>query len=399
MQSFTGKEYLKIDLANHFGMDKEDWDVRLNWVNQNEEVLGAMVSQAEEPTLFYAALQAYRSKDTAIGYPISLDATASGLQLLACLTRDKEAAKLCNVVNVGKRMDAYTAVFGYMQDYLGTTSTVARKACKLAVMASLYGSTQEPEKAFSPEALPVFYQVMTEKTPLVWELNEALKEMWDSNALSHSWVLPDGFEVVIPVMGIKKETVIFGGKSIEVTYKENMPKKRGRSLCANLVHSVDGMVVREIVRRCSMNKDGFTTLVQALELNKKYGKSTPRIIEDGDELFLSLWNNYLVTGYLSSRILEVATARNVQYVDPEPILELIGSLPKESFAVMPTHDCFRIHPNYGDSLRREYNYQLAMITRSRMLDSILSQMLNQEIKLDLGDLDWKDVLETEYALS
>ena len=30
-QEFSGKDYLRIDIANSFGLDKEDWDVRLAW--------------------------------------------------------------------------------------------------------------------------------------------------------------------------------------------------------------------------------------------------------------------------------------------------------------------------------------------------------------------------------
>lgn len=80
MKTFTAIEYLKIDIANHFGLDKEDWDVRIAWFDAHENELEMLISKAEVPQLFYAAVQAYYAviRGEKIGYPIGLDATASG---------------------------------------------------------------------------------------------------------------------------------------------------------------------------------------------------------------------------------------------------------------------------------------------------------------------------------
>ena len=31
MMRFTGKQYLQIDIASNYGLDKETWEHRLNW--------------------------------------------------------------------------------------------------------------------------------------------------------------------------------------------------------------------------------------------------------------------------------------------------------------------------------------------------------------------------------
>ena len=81
-QTFTGMQYLQIDIANNFGLDldKKDWNSRLAWFSENESKLESLLNQAENPALFYAGVQAYQAalKGESIGYPISLDSCSSG---------------------------------------------------------------------------------------------------------------------------------------------------------------------------------------------------------------------------------------------------------------------------------------------------------------------------------
>ena len=61
---------------------------------------------------------------------------------------------------------------------------------------------------------------------------------------------------------------------------------------------------------------------------------------------------------------------------------------------------FRCHPNYGNDLRRQYNRILSDIAKSDLLGFILSQVLGQEFSAGKLDNDlWKDILDTDYALS
>ena len=111
--TFTGQEYVKIDIANNYGLDKLTWHERIRWFDQHEQQLDELLASAKEPALFYAGVKAYRDvlAGKPIGYMISLDATSSGLQLLAALTGDRSAAQLCNVVDTGTRQDAYDAIY------------------------------------------------------------------------------------------------------------------------------------------------------------------------------------------------------------------------------------------------------------------------------------------------
>ena len=136
MTQFTGMEYLMIDVANNFGLGKKDWRERLDWFKANEGKLESLVKSAEEPALYYAGVKAYRKaqRGEVVQYPISLDATSSGLQILACLTGDRAAAMICNVLDAGKRCCAYNLVYEHMLKALGKAPVLTAKNVKRAVM-------------------------------------------------------------------------------------------------------------------------------------------------------------------------------------------------------------------------------------------------------------------------
>lgn len=100
MKQFTSEDYIKIAIANTYGLDRMDWNKRLNWVNSlliaaKAEVLdisddpvadqiwifeNTSVDEAKEPMMFRKACQALRDYYTnnPSGYFMMLDATASG---------------------------------------------------------------------------------------------------------------------------------------------------------------------------------------------------------------------------------------------------------------------------------------------------------------------------------
>ena len=399
-QRFTGMQYLQIDIANKFGLDKQDWDIRLDWFNQNQEKLLSLVPQAKEPALFYAGVQAWNQANQGlpIGYPISLDACSSGLQLLACLTGDDKAAKLCGVIDTGHREDAYSVIYNEMVNSIGESAKISRDDCKDAIMTSLYGSTAVPKQVFGEgKLLQVFVDTMSNVAPAAWALNQVFLDIWDSTVLSHDWILPDNFHVHVNVMGTIKEKVQFFNKPYEVITKVNTPKEKGRSLGANVTHSIDGFLVRELTRRCDYRPDVVAKIQGMIfncwEKNELQDTINNRMLE-------KLWFHYLDSGYLSARILDYITEDNISYIDRSVIQELIDSLPVKPFKVMSIHDCFRVLPNYGNDLREQYNLQLMLIAKSNLLSFTLSQIMGREIKVDKANPNmWKHIMDSNYTLS
>lgn len=401
MQKFTPREYLKIDIANNFGLDKEDWDTRINWFNANEHQLHELIEEAEEPALYYAGIQAYEAMNQGqpIGYPISLDATSSGLQILAVLTGDRDAAEICNVIDTRHRRDAYTIVYQRMVNKIGENAKIKRADTKDAIMTSLYGSKAVPKQVFGEGVLlKIFFDTMEESAPAAWELNDAFLNIWNPEAYSNDWVLPDNFHVHVKVMSQVKERIHFMNEPIDVYRKVNAPMEEGRSLGANTIHSLDGMIVREITRRCDYHP-GTIKEVQRIVFTS-FG--CPLYIEDNKDnrMVMTLWDHYQKSGYLSARILDHINEENIHLVDRAHIQELLDSLPVKPFKVLAVHDCFRCLPNYANDLREQYNRQLMLIAKSNLLSYLLSQIMGKQV--NIGKLDptlWKEVMTSNYALS
>lgn len=398
-QEFTPIEYLMMDIAGSFGLDNKDWDVRLAWFQQHKHDLKGMMKLAKEPALYFAGMMAYEDylAGKPSGYPVSLDATCSGMQILSVLTGDRLAAALCNVIDVGFRADAYTSLYQSMLALVGQSGLITRDKTKNAILTSLYGSQAIPKQVFGEGILlNGFHTTMETECPAVWELNKTYLAIWDATKTKYSWTLPDNWHVHILVMGQMTESVTFLGNVFDVHTQVNMPVEEGRSLGANTTHSIDGMIVREMTRRCNYNPKRIEEVKSAL--NKPInGFATD---DDGDMVDILL-THYKKSGYLSARILDHIKADNVWILgkDTAAVWELINSLPAKPFEIICIHDCFRCLPNYATDMRRQYNRQLYEIARSELLSSIFTQLLGHPAKIGKMDPTLKDdILESNYAI-
>lgn len=405
MQLLTAREYLKVDIANNYGLDKKTWDERIAWFDENEANLLNLVDEAEESALFYAGVNAWKDMKAGkpIGYAVALDATSSGLQLLACLTGDRSAAELCNVVNYmgenGKplRRDAYTVIYHKMLDILGEASRIKRSDTKQAVMTAFYGSEAKPKEVFGEGIrLKTFENVMETVASGPWALNKFLLQCGNPDVNRYIWVLPDNFHAVIKVMVLEVQTVNFLGKPFDITRMVQGTEEKTRMLSANITHSIDGMVVREMLRRCNFDPKLVAYVRELCDI----GPSEYPVIEGNQEKTMEIWNHYERSGFLSLSILDFLDPNTIALVDRQVVADMIDTMPKKPFPVMTVHDCFRCHPNYGNDLRRQYNQILSDIAKSDLLGFILSQVLGQEFSAGkLDDSLWQDILETDYALS
>lgn len=397
-QTLTGTEYLKCEIAckHNKSMEKLNWKIRLNYFNFLTLSDPDIYKKASNPVGLRAAIQAYlhtQQTGEATGYMITLDASSSGLQLLSLLVSCPTSWLLCGG-DKDNCVDSYTTIYKEMHLH----GALSRKQVKAAIMTSLYGSISTPEHVFG-ENVDIFYETMERMAPGAWDLNISLQELWGQvPGSTYSWTLPDNFHACIETKNKKTEIFTFLGGEHKLTVEVDGRPDFHKGLGPNLIHSIDGMVVREMVRRCSYNESHVNNVMMAITYGDKQKFNCD--VHGKFEMVKALWKNYKDSGYLSVRILDYLDSETLQIVDTLIIATMLMTLPDYSFHVVTVHDCFRAHPNYGNDLRLQYNIILANINDSHMLTSMCSQITSRNLNVrKTGSIDRDDILEGNYLLT
>lgn len=412
-KTYTGFEYLLIDAANAYGLDKKEFEDRIQWGRDNIDVLesfSAGVKLKDRP-LYVKAVGAIRKAQQKLptGHLVGVDGACSGMQVMSVLTGCESGARATGMVDPNKRADAYTEVTDAMRRLLGGLAAVKRDDAKQAVMTVLYGSKAEPKKLFgegTPE-LNAFYQAVHEVAPGAWELLQILLESWQAWALSHEWKLPDGYDAKVKVMNkrqVRLEVDELDHSTFTYEFYENEGQEKGLSNAANVVHSVDGYVLRSMHRRCNYD---LKMIMNA------YGIIQTEIwarIQGMGELATQMNEKvaYYVEQYVRSTVADIVIA---PYLDEQSVrfltddhLDKLGSimqsmLQHKPFELVTIHDEFKAHANNINWVRYHYKEIMADLADSNLLDDLITQITGTPFKFDkfidnLGD----KIRESNYAL-
>lgn len=426
MKTFSAFEWLLIDIGTQWGLDKEVFEVRLAWAKENFDGLENLGNSKEwkEKPLYIKAVMALRKIQQGLptGHMIGCDSTASGVQIMSALTGCHAGALATGLIDPEVRADLYSAVNESMQEILRNSleikesdfttplavgTKVTRAAAKQAVMCSFYGSKAEPENLFGKdtEELECFYQTMEKVAPGAWELRKDLLEAWQPYALSHEWVMPDGFEAKVKVM---QKVLTEGGNlpRIEIdelehhqfgyTYYENKGSKKGLSLVANVIHSVDGYIVRTMHRKCNYDPIVVNAAYAAIcnAIGKEKSKPEGKV-------------KYYVEQYERSSVADVvilpwitadATALSDKHLEKLKLL-CEQMLQHKPFPIVTIHDQFNCHAGNVDQMRYHYKETLADLADSEILSDIFSQIYGckvtySKLSNNLGDR----IRQSAYAI-
>ena len=243
----NGIANLYIAIANHAGKGNLTWQERIDWASKQNYGL----IDWKEPILGRKAVRAL--KDTKAckpsGYVMSVDATSSGLQVMAAVSGCRKTAELVNMVDPTTRRDVYTEIADLMNAQL--PKPVPRKIAKQVAMTHYYNSKATPKALLKKHELSVFYEVIQGLLPGAESVMEAINECWNPEADHHTWVMPDGHTVYVPVVEAVNGTYAdLELGEIPLRWYHQTNSDNYRSLCPNVIHSIDGYVAREMVRRC-----------------------------------------------------------------------------------------------------------------------------------------------------
>ena len=342
--SSRGNEWLLIDIANAYGLDKSNWETRLEWSKSNLETmlddkgLEELVEKASDKLLFRQAVKEYKyylqtGKSRQI---VRLDATASGYQLMSVITRDEKAMEMLNVLGNTKRQDFYSLVYDRVRElvqprdrddldaWLETKAKEldlpkARDVIKASIMTSGYNSVATP-KMMLGNYYGVFEQAIEELASGPIRLKEYINSLYEPR-LYHSWKLPDGHWAYVPSLVTKTHKIEVKELDKSIKYPSfnircednEASKDNWRSLAVNIVHSLDAWVCRQV----------------------------------------------------------------------------ITMLRERGIVVSPIHDSFGVYANDCDELRKCYRYTLARLYKEPILENILRQVTDKDIDLTgiVGDYD------------
>jgi hypothetical protein len=386
MKTFTGFEYLLIDVANHFGHDKLTFEARLEWARGNLDQLEQMTDLAEEKPLYIKGVMAIRKAQAGIptGHLVGFDAVCSGVQIMSALTGCKVGAWATGMVDPDVRSDAYGTCTQAMRAILGKDVGITRKQAKDAMMTAYYGSKLEPIKIFGEDTpeLAAFYAAAHKTAPGAWSLLQDLLASWNPTALEHAWQLPDGFNAKVKVM-VQKETRVevdeLDHATFTYVYYDNECVKKRPANAANVIHSIDAYVLRSIHRRCNYNRkvaENVDKLIQTELIKRSMGLDG--FWTEVNEKVIYYCDQYNRTGIVDVVILPHLSPRDMGYLSKQHLQELAEVLTEmleyQPFEVVTIHDEYKCHPNNMNVLRKQYINMLCALADSRLIEDILSQI-------------------------
>ena len=135
INKYTPLEYIKIDIANHYGLDREQFEFRIKWVDDNHGNLETLEADAKDKYRYAAAVLALREVEAGkpTGHLVGLDACASGPQIMSALMRDAIGAE--NTSLIGKdRNCVYVKTTKAMNALLTTARQFSRETIKYVLM-------------------------------------------------------------------------------------------------------------------------------------------------------------------------------------------------------------------------------------------------------------------------
>lgn len=410
--NYTGFEYLLIDAANSFGLDKLLFEDRIQWARDHLDQLEALTGKAESAYLFMKSVAAIRKAQQGIptGHLVALDAVCSGMQIMSAITGCLSGARATGLVDPNRRADAYTEQTQRMQVILGDHFNVSRADAKAALMTSFYGSKEQPKIIFGEDTpeLAAFYQACMEMAPGAYELLQELLDTWQPYALVHAWKLPDGYDARVKVMS-KEETRIevdeLDHASFTYEYYVNQGSKKGLSNVANVVHSIDAFILREMVRRCNhkgLNVKQLHDWVHAV-LCERALNNTPVKEAVSDEVKYFIEQNER-SQQPTAAILPWLNLREIEALPQGLLADLKRILTQmttyTAFPVVTIHDSFSSHANNCNTVRHWYKEILAELADSEILSDIMSQLHQSPGKYEKLSPDLsKYIRQSNYALS
>ena len=288
-ESFMDDEaerWLRFQVATTYGLDKDTLDDRLAWTYENEWLIERVATDpidnlpdwegAEEPWQFLAACDEFyhcviKRDRISTGLCVAIDATCSGLQILAGLAKDKSTAKLVNVLPSDKPQDAYKVIAETSKSNIPERlrPNWDRKKTKRTVMTIPYNAKPFSNRSYIRDALKED-GIEIEKEELTQTVNAVREAMnvivpgpmrvmkWIESEVGKAikrgakelkWKTPSGFIVNQQIFKKEFERItlqVLGQCNMRVSTGDSNKVDKARHKAAtapNLIHSLDASLL------------------------------------------------------------------------------------------------------------------------------------------------------------
>ena len=199
------------------------------------------------------------------------------------------------------------------------------------------------------------------------------------------------------------------GVSFTYTYYVNQGQKKGISLAANTVHSVDAFVLREMHRRCNHEPlvlfFAKEALIQEQALRNQDITEAIPVDEETSHKLAYYIERYEATEQPSAAILPfIQDGRDTQYLSNGHLAKLIRMTEQmdqhKAFPLVTVHDDFKSHAGNCNWVRMHYANIVAELAESNILSDIFTQIYGMPVSYnklsnDLGEA----IRNSAYALS
>ena len=288
-ESFMDEEserWLRFQVATTYGLDKETLNERLAWTYENEWLIERIAKDpignlsdwegAEEPWQFAASCDemyhcVIKRDRISTGLPVAIDATCSGIQIIAGMTKCKSTAKMVNVIPSSEPQDVYKVIAEKSKPYIPEKIRPHwdRKCTKRTVMTIPYNAKPFSNRSYIRDALKekgieISKEELTQTVKAVRAAMDlvvpgAMRVMkWIESEVSNAikrgakeleWVTPSGFIVSQQIFKKEYERItlqVLGQCNMRVSTGDSaeVDKTRHKAATApNLIHSLDASLL------------------------------------------------------------------------------------------------------------------------------------------------------------
>lgn len=283
--SNQGLRFIAHDIANFVGI-KGDYKGKEKWVKRNQFRLrvahnreSTILRIAKEPHMALKAIEAWEAiqqGNRTTTYRCKIDATASGMQLLAIISNSSNLAKYTNLTASDKQYDVYTQYCkGVSANVSPSHYNEVRKIFKKAFMTYYYNSEAVIKRAES-KLLQYGIDLQGKLEDLIKSNSYGASEVKDYiNSIfcfidKHlkpkatlqfiEYTMPNGFEVKLPMTKLNK--VRLTQFPITIKWRENQYdfESNRRSLVPNIIHSIDAYVCWRVLEQARDNGVRIATI-------------------------------------------------------------------------------------------------------------------------------------------